>query len=297
MSTRTLSSRIVELITKLDKENPAMLLRIPTEWKRFIGRSVIARFGPSDDDPLYLDGILFVGAGPAKHRMWIAEDNVLLRRVLESHLYPGMAAVDVGANVGYHTLVAARAVGPKGRVYAVEPAKYNIEVLKKNVLINQFGNVVIIPFAAGSHHEERDFWLRHVGHSEQRNSFYPDHVDVANATVTVEKVQVAPLDDLIEGNVDLVKLDVEGAELEALAGMTRLLRNPSVQLIVEWHPLLQIASGNGAIDLPMFLQSQGFELHQVDHRNLTRLERPQFDSLASSLIDNEQFVDLYAYRA
>src|SRR5207253_6405597 len=118
------------------------------------------------------------------------------------------------------------------------PAADNLQVLRENVAANRLGNIEIRAVAAGRGHESRDLFLR--GDVSAVNSLYPQSV---YASVTkIARVTVAPLDDLVEGDADVVKIDVEGGELEVLAGMSRLLRSPGIRLIVEWHPQLQHAA-------------------------------------------------------
>src|SRR4029453_8542930 len=114
---------------------------------------------------------------------------------------------------------------------------------------NGLDNVVVLPVAAGRAHEGRDLFLR--GEKRAVNSLFRDSVYAA--VTGVEPVRVAPLDDLVDADPDLVKIDVEGAELDVLAGMTRLLGRPAIRLIVEGHPGLQAAAGYPPDALPRFL--------------------------------------------
>src|SRR5690606_16221463 len=134
---------------------------------------------------------------------------------------------------------AAHRAGSSGRVIAIEPAPDNLAVLEHNVAAAACSNVVIERVAAGRATGTSDFYLR--GDTSAVNSMYPES---CYATVTgVLEVPVAKLDDLVPSDVDLVKIDVEGAELAVLEGMPRLLRNPRLVLIVEWHPTLQTMAG------------------------------------------------------
>lgn len=82
-----------------------------------------------------------------------------IRTLIRRYLRPGMVAVDVGANIGLHTLQMARAVGPQGRVYAVEPAPDNLKYLKRNIALNRLSQVEVLPWAASSEHGIQEFYL------------------------------------------------------------------------------------------------------------------------------------------
>jgi len=106
-----------------------------------------------------------------------------------------------------------------------------------------------------------------------------------------------PLDDLVEAAPDLVKIDVEGAEVDVLAGMRRLLRHPAIQLIVEWHPRLQEAAGFPPDLLPRMLVGEGFELQAASHTRLARLVPDDIGALAARLHFARRPVELIARRS
>jgi len=158
------------------------------------------------------------------------------RRVVSKLLAPGMTFVDIGAHIGLLTLAGARAVGPSGKVLAIEPVPQTFELLKQALAINGLAQRVEVRcLAAGAHRERCKFFVRSVlGHS----SFIRSDTLSDSSTVEIE-VDVSPLDDLVPKGerVDLVKIDVEGAELAVLEGMTRVIaENPDIAIIAEFGP-------------------------------------------------------------
>lgn len=155
-----------------------------------------------------------------------------LRLLLTAVLRDDDVVVDVGANVGIHTVVCANAVGPTGHVYAIEPAPTTCQHLRRTVALNGLEGIVdVIDIAAGA--QEQVDAPFHVGARSGHSSLFP----LEGAVGTV-KVDVRPLDLLVRGRVDLVKIDVEGAELDVLAGMGGLIeRNPDLAVIAEFAPL------------------------------------------------------------
>jgi FkbM family methyltransferase len=157
------------------------------------------------------------------------------RRVLKSLIEPGMAVADVGANVGLLTLACALAAGPTGRVHAFEPEAGPRSQLAKTVKLNGLRWVEIHDCALGAKNERRSFHISPIiGHS----SLYPlPQAEVAEGRD--ETISVMALDDVLPPGsaLDVVKIDVEGAELDVLAGMGRLLaENADIALIAEFGP-------------------------------------------------------------
>jgi FkbM family methyltransferase len=230
--------------------------------------------------------------GPLTIRLSVVAGNIRIHRLIDGAIFPGATVVDVGANIGYNTVYASQRVGASGRVVAVEPAADNLAVLRDNILSNRIANIVVQPVAAGRAHEVRDFFLR--GEVSAVNSLFPESV---YASVTgIEPVRVAPLDDLVEGDADLVKIDVEGAELDVLGGMRRLLARSAIRLIVEWHPRLQVAAGYAPEALPRFLLEHGFSLHAASHTRVAPLEAGGIERLAARLTRTGRPVELVARR-
>jgi FkbM family methyltransferase len=244
-------------------------------------------------DRVTVDGVRLRIPGTRAIRASVLLGNVRLRAMLDGILRPGATLVDVGANIGVITAAAARRVGPEGRVIAIEPAADNVAVLRENVHANRLGNVTIVAGAAGRTHESRDFYLR--GGVSAVNSLFPESM---YATVTeVVRVTVAPLDDIVRGTADLVKIDVEGAEMDVLAGMSRLLAVPAVRLIVEWHPILQQAGGYPGDALPRALLDYGFTLEAVDHLRRRALTGGDIAATCERLIAARRPVELFAFRS
>ena len=158
---------------------------------------------------------------------------MLLKRLLVS----GMMFVDVGAHIGLLTLTGARAVGPQGRVVALEPTPITFDLLIRALAISGLGDRVEAQrLACGARPERRAFHVATVlGHS---SLLEPATVGTDRGEQRIE-VDVVRLDDVLPAGarVDVVKIDVEGTELDVLAGMTRILReNPDLAIIAEFGP-------------------------------------------------------------
>jgi FkbM family methyltransferase len=177
---------------------------------------------------------------------------------LDRALRPGDILLDVGANIGYHTLRGAIAVRPWGRVVAVEPEADNLRILRENVATNQLNNVTVLPIAAGS--SPGVFGL----YTSASNR--GDHRLYALEGRPRQEVPVERLDDALAElgfEPDVIKIDVQGWELEVVRGLERTVERDRCVLVTElWSEGL---AGAGAepqeyIDL---LRTHGFELFEL----------------------------------
>jgi FkbM family methyltransferase len=164
-------------------------------------------------------------AGPQKLLFLIGERHVSEANLVRSLLAPGMNVVDVGANIGYYTLMFAQVVGPEGRIVAIEPSPENLPELKLNVERNKLRNVEIIPKAVGN--EQKEIGLRSGINSGV----------VRDDTTPAYSVEQDLIDNIITEPIDFMKLDVEGYEGFALEGAQRILSKYRPIVFVEIHPL------------------------------------------------------------
>lgn len=215
------------------------------------------------------------------------------RKTLLDALRPGMAVADIGAHIGFYTLLAAKRVGPQGKVYAVEPSEDNLGFLRENLELNGLLNVEVHPVAVGAKREVRTF---HLTGSSDSHGFYSHPL-----TETVEEisVQAVPIDEIVAGEVGLMKIDVEGAELEALEGMRRTLtENPRLTLCIEWNPACMRNAGCDPLALPAALRQHGFTLIQVldDLEGAVRTLEETSEQVRSGSVPEHWYANLWAER-
>ena len=155
-------------------------------------------------------------------------DNIRFFDFYREHLRPGHTAIDVGANVGMHTLVMSRLVGPQGEVISYEPAKTIFQRLKHNIKINEAGNVIPLDFAVGAGKGFAGFTdLSH------ETNIAKSHVD----PLSNQKVSMTTLDLEHHGSkrVGLIKIDVEGGELDVLKGARKILEDHRPVVFMEFN--------------------------------------------------------------
>jgi FkbM family methyltransferase len=189
-------------------------------------------------------------------------------RFVEGAVRSGMTAIDVGANIGMYALPLARLVGPSGHVHAFEPEDKNHERLTINLALNGFGNVTLNKSAVFSETKTLKLNLFPDEISSWHSLGMPEMPDPFNPGKTVKptRVQEVPgvsLDDYCTkrgiGQVDFLKVDVEGAELEVLQGCRRLLSEGAVRHIMFEVSLPQIQGmGHHKTEIFTLLESAGY---------------------------------------
>jgi FkbM family methyltransferase len=148
---------------------------------------------------------------------------------LQTFLDEGDCFIDVGANIGFMTLAAARIVGAAGHVFSFEPNTDLVERLREMIAHNQITNVMLFPYALGSESGQIGFTR---DHHHGNNRILP-HTEAAPATVQLRRADDVLQEHLPARGRAFVKLDVEGAELMVLKGMPSLVRRENTIFMME----------------------------------------------------------------
>jgi len=240
-------------------------------------------------DPRDRVGLRPVSTGTATGtgiRSWALGALPFAARVSERTVRRGATVVDAGARVGYHTLLAARRVGPRGRVLAFEPDPDAYRALRRNVRQNGFGErVKALPLGLGEWSDRRPFYRRPTDGNGDGSLVARRWWEAADARSTSLDAQVGGC------CIDVVRLDVDGCELDALRGMKLTVELcPELRLFVSCDPAALWQAGTS---LPMLLE----ELHHLG------FETSAIDDAASALLpvgpwlwESRKPVDLYCER-
>ena len=214
-------------------------------------------------------------------------------RVFTELVKEGMNVVDIGANVGYYTLLAARRVGPHGKVYAFEPGPQDFKLLTGNLQLNGYENVIAIQKAVSNETGTASFFLSPRGSTA--HSLLPSR-DYSKETIAIETVT---LDEFFEKArspaIQVIKMDIEGWEIEALDGMRRtIIGNNQLTMIVEFIPWLLLSRGMSALALTDKLMELGFTISVVDEETgqTTPFAEYHFGRQAKALSKHKSAVNL-----
>ena len=155
--------------------------------------------------------------------------------LLSRLLRPGMTFIDSGAHLGLFTLFAARRVGPQGAVLSIEPSRRELSIIETNINLNHLANIKLLPVALSDRPGEVDLLvapLAKSGHNTLGAFGFED-----TALDHRERVPAHRLDDLVESHqlsrIDIIKMDIEGAELAALRGAQASLERHHPVLLIE----------------------------------------------------------------
>ena len=156
---------------------------------------------------------------------------------IEMFLQPGMTVIDAGAHHGLYTLLASKGVGKRGQVIAFEPSSRERKRLRRHLWVNRCKNVNVLACALGDERREADLFLVE-GREDWCNSLRAPQIDARTVAVRVE---VERVDDVLErlgvSRVDLIKLDIEGAELSFLQGARTTLASSRPVILAEVQDL------------------------------------------------------------
>lgn len=188
-----------------------------------------------------------------------------LGRCLKVLLKPGDVFLDVGANEGWFTLQAARLVGPTGHVFSLEPQERLWPVILKNLALNGLANCTVLPYAIGAQPGRASLVLT-PSTNTGASSLLPGPRRFFRAK---QNAQMVTLDQLAElahvSRIALVKVDVEGFELEVLRSARRLMAEKRVRRWqIETHVQQLQALGTSEADLESLLAANGYRLRMVE---------------------------------
>jgi FkbM family methyltransferase len=211
-----------------------------------------------------LDGFsIFVAPSDAAVGRHVRADNyerdvtAVFRRLLR----PGMGVIDIGANIGYFTMLSASLVGAEGFVLAIEPNPRNARMLEASRRANGFAQIVLSQTAAG---RDTGLLVLNTSHSNGTTSAPPDAAERLWDCETVASLRVDALVPPAR-RIDLIKADVEGAEYNALLGAAGVIARDRPTIISEFSPgLMPGISGISGPDYLRWLGGLGYRLAVIE---------------------------------
>ena len=180
----------------------------------------------------------------------------------------GVNVIDIGANIGYYSILASRLIGPEKRVISFEPQATMVSKLRRNIEANALCNVDVFQYALADKSGTATFNLPPEG----VEAFGSMHANGRFKVARTVEVEMHRLDDVLEtlGNpkIGLVKMDAEGAELLILRGAAKLLASPDrPDLIFEANEVNCKPFGYCVFDILQYVHSFGYRLRQVDYED------------------------------
>jgi FkbM family methyltransferase len=201
----------------------------------------------SADDPLIGNAIRTTG---------VYEPEV--SKLFHERLFPGACVLDIGANIGYFSMLAASLIGREGRVFAFEPLSANVPLLAASALVNQFRNIEIVAAAASDRIKTVSIGASYT------NGMIGGLPQAAGSALGCSYVVTIPVDTVVQGKVDFLKIDVEGHEYRAIAGATETIRRSRPVIVSEFSTCgLEANSGVAPVTYLNLLRSLGYGLSAI----------------------------------
>jgi len=205
---------------------------------------------------LDLDGYI------ANQLYWFGNFEDEVKSYLVGYLRPGAVCVDVGAHVGYFTLIMSSLVGPQGRVFSFEPEPRNFGRLCSNLQLNSVTNVEPVCAALSDFDGIARLWLSRDA-NDGMHSLLDWGLSSHHTQVRTMKLDTFALGRRLDQRIDLVKLDCEGSETEALDGMQETILRFKPVLLVEVHPTYLLRRGRGVEQFKSCISSAGYHGFKV----------------------------------
>lgn len=211
--------------------------------------------------------------------------------LVRSQINKGDIVVDMGANIGYYTLIFAELVGGDGKVFAFEPDPDNFSLLSKNVKENKFDNIVLVNKAVSDINGKTKLYL-----SEDNKGDHRIYDSGENRDSVV--VDVVYLDDFLseyKNKIDFIKMDIQGAEGNALNGMINILKNnKKIKILAEFWPM---GLDNFCFNSRNFLETLedcGFNIYEIQATGLIKTTKEEM--LIKYPADKSKYANLFCVK-
>ena len=199
------------------------------------------------------------------HKIWEPLESKLFCRSINK----GDIVIDIGAHIGWYSLLASRHVGEEGLVYAFEPEPRSFNILIKNIKLNDITNIIPINKALS---DSSGIQLLYINLYKKDPSLFRMWSDSDEESVPVE---VIPLDEYLENKqVDIIKIDVEGYEYKIFQGMEKILsENPNLIIFSEYWPEGLRKAGSSPKEYLDIIKKHGFIIIKIEEK----LEKINYD--------------------
>lgn len=208
--------------------------------------------------------------------------------IFQKYVKKGDNVLDIGANIGYFTLMLAKLVGPTGKVFAFEPDPRNISLLKKNIETNGYQNVVVVPKAVSNVNEKCTLFTSQSTFGQNRiyepkKTKNQEYIPIESETIFLDNFFMN--NKKIE-NISFVKIDVEGAEKYVLEGMKNILSlNKNIKIFSEIDLDFLNDAGSSYTEMIEFLEKRGFTVFLVNEAN-NKIIKGNIKSVGKILAEN-----------
>jgi len=244
-------------LSKLGLGKSQTMVKVYEEILSYLGSRIRADFIEIEGQRLFLDkeDSLMLSIKNKEHENFETE-------CAKNIINEGDVVVDLGANIGYYTLIFAKLVGKNGEVFAFEPEPNNFELLKKNVEFNLHKNVTLIQKAVSDKNGIVKMYV------SKRNLASHRIFDAGDNRKTIN-VDTITLDEFFKDyprQINFIKMDVEGVEGGVILGASNLLeKSKKISIMTEYFPKLIEKFGMNPEDIIKLLIDKDFKIYHIDN--------------------------------
>ena len=209
-------------------------------------------------------------------------------KIVKNEIKPNDVVIDIGAHIGYFTLLFAKLVGPEGKVFSFEPEPKNFELLTKNIEINNYENVITESKIVSDKNKTCTLYTFET--SSGANRIYKPNENINVKPIEVDSIS---LDEYFKNSeflkrIKFVKIDVEGAELLVLKSMKSIFQNNNnIKLLLEFNPKFLLEIGSKSSDFFNLLHSESFSIFFIDGKNHKLIPLNSDTELDPKLFEND----------
>jgi len=255
--------------------------KIIKKIKRFIFMKTKPEFIIVNGNKMYLDKL-------DSMRILTQEFEPIETRLVKEKIKKGETVLDIGANIGYYTLIFSKLVGPKGKVFSFEPDIENFKILKKNVKVNNCKNVILVNKAVSDKNGTEKMTI--FDGNRGRNTVGARDFNDEEIT-SKEPVKTIAIDEYLDKNikVDFIKIDIQGSEYKAFKGLRKVIkRSNNLKILAELSPSCLEMCG-AKVDEYIKELKKNFNIYTID-KGLMRTNGKNIK------YRSENYTDLYGER-
>lgn len=191
-----------------------------------------------------------------------------LSEICKTHISPEKDVIDIGANVGFYTVLSAKCISSSNRVLAIEPTKHAYERLRRNLILNSVEEKVVLYNGAFSNRSGKTIIHTIEGMEEYSSLGGICHPSVKNSMAKIETVECSTLDEIVQKNriiPGFIKMDVEGAEVLVLEGGKHTIRKYQPIILSEMVDYMLVKNGSSGRKMYELLKDYGYRI--IDPHN------------------------------
>ncbi len=220
-------------------------------------------------------------------------DMSLQTALIKKTVVQGQNVLDVGAHIGYYSLIMSKLVGDSGKVYAFEPESKNFELLKQNIKVNLIKNITPIKKAVVDVNGKLKVYRSETSQADHRVYLQKD------SKRKTEAVEAIFLDGYfgVKEKIDFVKIDVQGVEPQVIIGMSEIIKlNKDIKIFIEFWPEGLKLAGFEADKLLSLLEGFGFHFYDIDEWQYRPIRISKEQLLKKYTVSNKRDTNLLCLR-